>query len=277
MTDLESLVRATLTDEAQHAPPGHDLVARVDERVRADRPAARAAWLAAAACLALATVVGGATVLVGRQPTALRPGGSATSPAGTDAGDGAGATAAVPDLPLVTDGLCAGLRVRLALPGPNPGQVGTVRPLVPGTGNRWSLDGMTLLYLQATGPCVDRLTYDITHDDRVHRFQGSDGDVGQRFSGGLGPLVPDVQQPGTARVDVVLGCPPGAYCADARTVLATLTVSVTKAGPQTTRQPTSGPDVRSTVTYTQNGTVTSSVTSPPPGGGAETVTETVSP
>lgn len=263
MTDLESLVRATLTDEARQAPPGHDLVDRVGAGVRADRPGARAAWLAAA-CIALATVVGGATFLAGRQPSTLRPGGSSPTPA-------------VPDAPLVTRGECSGLRVRLAEPGPSPVQVRTVRPLVPGTGNRLVMDTPVLLYLQATGPCVDRLSYDITHVDKVHRFQGADGDIGQHFSAGLGPLVPDEHVPGTARVDVVLGCRTGTFCGDSRTVLASVTLSVTRAGPQTTQQPTSEPDVLSTVTFTQNGTVTSSVTSGPPGGGAETITETASP
>ena len=89
----------------------------------------------------------------------------------------------------------------------------------------------------------------------------------------------DERVSGTAVVEVVLGCPPGAYCAEQHTVLASLTLSITRSeASQATRQPSSTPDtVRSTLLYTQSGTLTSMVGSTPVQTGSETVTVTVSP
>ena len=89
----------------------------------------------------------------------------------------------------------------------------------------------------------------------------------------------DERVSGTAVVEVVLGCPPGAYCAEQHTVLASLTLSITAPdAPITTSQPGPDPDtVRSTLLYTQSGTLTSMVGSTPVQTGSETVTVTVSP
>ena len=111
----------------------------------------------------------------------------------------------------------------------------------------------------------------------MHRVQGWTGDIAQNFRGGLGQLVTDEQVSGTAVVEVVLGCQPTAYCAEQHTVLASLTLSITGPdAPATTRQPAGTPDpVQTTILYTQNGTLTSTVVSGPAPSDGETVTQTV--
>ena len=70
---------------------------------------------------------------------------------------------------------------------------------------------------------------------------------------------------------------PTAYCAEQHTVLASLTLSITGPdAPATTRQPAGTPDpVQTTILYTQNGTLTSTVVSGPAPSDGETVTQTV--
>lgn len=273
MTDLETLVRNTLADEADRAPTtsGARLLHAVERRRRSRRPGLHAVRLAAVAAVALAVVVGLASVLTGSGSEPLRPAGSSTEPLPGLESDTSGATAATPDGPLVTRGECAGLTVRLAEPDSTmAGGARTVRPLVPGDANRWTTDGNQLLYLQAEGPCTDRLTFDVVEPDGEDRVQGGSGDTGQRIVDGLGSLITHAETPGTARIELVLGCASGDGCRLDRQVVAVLALTVTEPDvPLTTG--TATPLVTTTVTSTVAGTVTSTTRVGPPAAGTETV------
>ena len=279
MNDLEILVRSALAEEAERAPAGETLAQSVGRRVDADRPGRRAAALVAAAVLAVGGVTAGA-LAVGGSSGSRGPAGAGSTPYPSLAADTRGATQAVAEGPVVTSGECAGLTVRLSEPDPSrPGGTRLLRPIVAGPDNPWTTDGNQLLYVQASGPCVDRLSLEITEPAGQDRVQGASGDTGQRFHDGLAPIGTHAPTPGSARVDVLLGCAPGAACRLSRTVVASVPLTITEAdGSLATTEPARVPDlVTTTMLFTSNGTLTSSVSTGTPGPAGETVTVTVGP
>ncbi|OFE16963.1 hypothetical protein BA895_18500 [Humibacillus sp. DSM 29435] len=231
VSDLERLVRDALEHEASRAPLGSRLVDAVSERT--DGSGRRRFWLRspglrrplvlAAAVFALAAVVVGVALLLGRAASGLLPAGGSVS---------AEATSVSPltsRVDLVGSGRCAGLALQVEQPG---GAAGGANPLVtwvrPGADNRLTVDGNDLRYLHAEGPCVDRLSYDIVSLDGPSGLQGANGTVGQRFNDeeGIGLLVSASATKARARIDVRLTCPGGDGCAAPDTAVASIVVSV---------------------------------------------------
>jgi hypothetical protein len=256
------MVRDVLADRAREAPDASPLLDAVRERVADDHPRVRAGMLAAAAVLTVAATATGAWWPSGTTSTT-----PATFPATSTAGP-AGA-------PLVPDGECADLTVRVEAARRSDGSSGHTLGQVRRGDNALTITGNQLVHLRAAGACVDRLSYDIVDVAGRDSLQGASGVAGQQLDAdGIGLLVSHADQPSRARVELFLGCGEGPSCAASRRPVATITVTIRS--PFVAEATTVPPSV--TVTTTQeSGGFTTQVSPAPPAGQPVTVTVTGSP
>lgn len=171
---------------------------------------------------AVAAVAVGATLLV-----TLSPGdhaGRVVPPTGSVESSGPSPAATGGDIALVTTGDCAGLTVTAAVQS-------TGWPtwrIAPGsTANAITVPAGVLMYLHASGPCVDALTFHTSGD----LLQGADPNASTSHfdSQGIGVVVSHKPaQPGTQMIELWLGCAgSGAICNGNPRELAAITVAVT--------------------------------------------------
>jgi hypothetical protein len=185
------------------------------------RQARRTRILVAGAGMAVIVVAAGATALAQLVP-AGRGGGSL--PAVASADDGSPASAAtVGDIPLVSTGDCAGLTVTAAVQAAGS----PTWRIAPGSShNAITVPGGSLMYLQASGPCVDALSF----QTNGRLLQGPAADVPMsRFNDqGIGVIVTHNVSAGTQDVELWLGCSAGAgSCNGNSQRLAVIPVTVT--------------------------------------------------
>lgn len=212
MSTLEHLVRTSLAAESENAADATGLLAGVASRVdRNGSPTWSAPALSAAAVTLLVVVAFTLGRLVSPSP----------APSGADP-----TSASAPAL--VTEGECAGLSLRVENGPSADGSPGALVSIIqPGTGNTVTVDGNHLLLLHATGPCVDRLRYDVIEAAGQDALQGASGDARQSLNReGVGLLVSHATGRATAVVDFAMDCSPETDCRTVRTSLAAVTVTV---------------------------------------------------
>lgn len=129
---------------------------------------------------------------------------------------------------LVGNGECAGLTLDVTRAPATVGGTGQVLMRVRnGSANHVTIDGNDLTYLHATGPCADRVEYQVAEPPGQDAVQGPSGDERQRVNADhTGALISHSTGPATVSVSVHLGCPSGADCRVAALTLAVLTVTV---------------------------------------------------
>lgn len=196
-----------------------DLLAGVRARQVQHKRSVRAG-LAAASVATVAAVV----VAVAVWPSASSVGPSLLAPS---------AATSVPVVPLVASGPCAGLTVIAYQPPPGPDHPALA---IAASGTVISLQGGQLLYLDAKGPCVDRLSY----VPRTSAIQGSSGsDRAFAFPDGIGIVVTHTAAVSRrATVDLYLDCV-GAACSGKS--LATVIIDVEATSAQPTLVPAASP------------------------------------
>lgn len=264
MNDLETMVRDALADRAREAPDASPLLDAVRQRVAHDHPRVRAGMLAAAAVLAVAATAA-ATAAWWPRVTAV------TAPTTAHATSTTGSAGA----PLVPDGECADLTVRVEAARRPDGSSGPTLGQVRRGDNALTMTGNQLVRLRAAGACVDRLSYDIVDVAGADSLQGASGVAGQQLDAdGIGLLVSHADQPSRARVELFLGCGEDPSCTASRLPLATITVTIR--GPFLPETTTVPPSVTVTTTL-RSGGFTTQVSPAPPAGQPVTVTVTGSP
>jgi hypothetical protein len=163
------------------------------------RQVRRTRVLVAGAGVAVIVVAAGATALAQLVP-AGRGGGSL--PAVGSAADASPAPAAtVGDIPLVSTGNCAGLTVTAAV---QTGGWPTWRIAPGGDRNAITVPGGILMYLQASGPCVDALTFRTSGG--LLQGPAANSSTTRFNSQGVGVVVTHNVSAGTQDIELWLGC-----------------------------------------------------------------------
>lgn len=219
MKALDDLLRETMTERAERVPDHPSLARTIVQRGRHERR--RRAF--AAGTLTAATVAIGAYTVSSVLPPG--PTGQATS-AGT-------AVEVSPDRDnqLVSSGDCAGLRVVAGQPNPGPVQRPPLNPVVltPGADNWLTMSRQDNLWIEATGPCLDRLVVRPSDDMVVRTSFDRDEPFGFEGRTGRVRLFTNTATDGTDIFRVGLLAPPCDHsqtCPDFHT-LATVNVTVT--------------------------------------------------
>lgn len=134
---------------------------------------------------------------------------------------------------LVSDGPCADLRVNAQWQGPG-GPLVPIEP--PPAVNVVTMPANSLLYLLATGSCIDQLRFHT--DSRL--VQGATSLTGGTFEDGVSVVVSHPAVSGTATLELLLDCGDEPACGDTDQPLATLDIDIT-ASPDDTTPPDDQP------------------------------------
>lgn len=215
MHDIDDLLKDTLESRAQSQLPDPQLVGAITHRIRREN-AVRVTGILGTAAAGVGVATWAASLALGAHDTGIQPAGSPSAAAAT---------------PLVTTGECAGLTVLVG--DPNPG-AGTTRPPLHPLALQQGTNAVTMaergyLWLQAEGPCSDRLVVN-TPGTLVHAMADS---TSNRF----GPIDRNTPDPtvatvftnataGTDQISVSLDEPCGSGACDP---LASITVTISGA------------------------------------------------
>jgi hypothetical protein len=144
-------------------------------------------------------------------------------------------------VPLVTSGPCAGLTVVFYIPTGADTAPADAWRIAPGAaGNQITIQGDSLLYFRASGPCATQLRY-LPHTANIQGPTGTE--VPFSFIDSIGFVVTHrTTATRTATVDLLLGCTPQGSCATATTAAtATLTITPRTAAAPPTVLPSTNP------------------------------------
>jgi|GEM_PF-3391493 len=124
-------------------------------------------------------------------------------------------------VPLMTSGACAGLTVTATDQDIADKRTLTVAP---GSANATTMPGNDLMYVQASGPCVNRLTFRTSGN-----LQGADPSAAVSTFNNQHTGVVISKAAGSGTIELLLGCDPTSRssCPPTPTQLATITVTVT--------------------------------------------------